>query len=109
MDIGSAVGRASGVSEEQLRDLAGYRDSSSFSPTEKLVLEYADALTRAPVKVPDELFKALRESFDDGQLVELTAAIAWENYRSRFNRGFEVEAQGFSEGHFCVLPAREQR
>jgi hypothetical protein len=43
--------------------------------------------------------------FSERQLVELTAAIAWENYRSRFNRTFAIEAEGSSKGQFC--PVRE--
>jgi hypothetical protein len=38
--------------------------------------------------------------------VELTAAIAWENYRARFDHAWDIGAQGFSEGAFCVLPER---
>ncbi len=40
------------------------------------------------------------------QLVELTAAIAWENYRARFDHAFGIEAQGFSAGAYCPLPER---
>jgi alkylhydroperoxidase family enzyme len=63
-------------------------------------------MTRVPVDVPDELFARLREHFDDAQLVELTATIAQENFRARFNRPFEVGAAGFSEGAYCPLPQR---
>jgi 4-carboxymuconolactone decarboxylase len=70
------------------------------------VLDYAVEMTRTPVEVPDRLFAALREHLDEGQLVELTAAVAWENYRARFNHALGVEAQGFSEGAYCVLPER---
>jgi alkylhydroperoxidase family enzyme len=49
---------------------------------EKLVLRYTAALTRRPADVPDELFDALRDHFSEAQLVELTAAIALENYRA---------------------------
>ena len=71
------------------------------------MLEYADAMTRTPVEVPDSLFARLREKFSDGQLVELTSAIAWENYRARFDHAFGIEAENFSEGAICALPARE--
>jgi alkylhydroperoxidase family enzyme len=98
------VGRGSGLSEQQLRELAAYRTSDAFSPLEKLVLDYAVEMTRTPVEVSDALFAALREHFDEAALVELTAAIAWENYRARFNRPFRIAAQGFSEGAFCPLP-----
>jgi 4-carboxymuconolactone decarboxylase len=106
MDIGSALGRAAGISEEQIRTLAHYRQSSAFSPTEQLVLDYACAMTRTPVEVPDELFAALRATFDEPQIIELTAAIAWENYRARFDHALDIGAQGFSEGAVCALPER---
>jgi len=106
MDIGSAVGRAAGVTEEQLRELPRYEHSAAFSALEKAVIAYAEAMTRTPVDVPDTLFAALRQHFNEAQLVELTAAIAWENYRARFDHAFGIEAQGFSEGAFCVLPER---
>jgi 4-carboxymuconolactone decarboxylase len=104
MDIGSAVSRGYGVSEEQLRDLAGYKASNLFSPLEKLVAEYAEAMTRTPVTVSDELFAALQQHLSAAQLVEITAVIAWENFRARFNHACGIEAQGFSEGAYCVLP-----
>ena len=63
-------------------------------------------MTLTPVEVPDSIFARLREKFSDAQLVELTAAIAWENYRARFDHAFGIEAEGFSEGAFCALPVR---
>jgi alkylhydroperoxidase family enzyme len=98
------VGRQSGISQEKLENLQDYRTSGFFSKTEKLVLAYADAMTRTPVELPDEMFSSLRAKFDEAQLVELTANIAWENYRARFNHAFGLEAEGFSEGVFCALP-----
>ena len=106
MDIGSAVGRKQGVTEAQLHDLADFETSSEFSELEKLMLRYAEAMTRTPAEVPDELFRALERNFSPAQLVELTSAIAWENYRARFNRAFGVEAEGFSEGQACVTFSR---
>ncbi|MGC2196960.1 MAG: hypothetical protein WA628_19955 [Terriglobales bacterium] len=81
-----------------------YASSGLFSETEQLVLEYADAMTLTPVEVSDTLFTRLREKFTDAQLVELTATIAWENYRARFDHAFGVEGEGFSEGAVCALP-----
>ena len=106
MDIGSAVGRAAGVTEEQLRDLPRYRSSVAFTPLEKTVLDYATAMTATPVDVPESLFAELRRHYDAEQLVELTAMIAWENYRARSSHALGTEAHGFSEGAFCVLPER---
>jgi AhpD family alkylhydroperoxidase len=104
IDIGSALGRKAGVTEEQLRAFHDYRTSPAFSAEERVVLEYAEELTKEPVEVSDELFARLREHFDDAQLVELTAAIAIENFRARFNKGLDIPPAGFSEGQFCPLP-----
>jgi alkylhydroperoxidase family enzyme len=101
------VGRQNGISQEKLENLHDYARSSLFSETEKLVLAYADAMTRTPVEVPEEMFSRLRAKFGEAQLVELTATIAWENYRARFNHAFGLEAEGFSEGAFCALPVGE--
>lgn len=85
-------------------DLPNWRQSRAFSELERLVLDYAEAMTRTPVEVPDALFRRLQSEFNDAELVELTSAIAWENYRARFNHAFGIQAQGFSEGAFCPLP-----
>ena len=63
-------------------------------------------MSRTPVEVPDALFARLRERFSESQLVELTSAIAWENYRARFDHAFGIEAESFSEGAVCALPVR---
>jgi len=68
-----------------------------------MVLQLAMALTRTPSEVSDDLFAALRFEFSERELVELSSAIAWENYRARFNRTFAIESEGFSEDQFCPL------
>jgi alkylhydroperoxidase family enzyme len=95
------------VTEEQLRDLSRYRESRAFSEEERLVIQLAEKMSGNPVQPPSELLEALRLRFDEAQLVELSAAIAWENYRARFNRVFGVRPVGFcKEGTFCALPER---
>ncbi len=97
------MSRRAGVNEQKLADLAVFEESPAFSELEKLVIRYAVALTRTPAHVPEELFANLHEHFSPRQLVELTSAIAWENYRARFNRGFGIEAEGFMDGAFCAV------
>jgi alkylhydroperoxidase family enzyme len=98
------VSRGEGISEQQLADLADFEESSAFSELEKQVLRYAVALTRTPTDVSEELFNSLRQHFSPQQMVELTTAIAWENWRARFNRGFGIEAEGFSDDAVCPVP-----
>lgn len=85
--------------------LGDYESALVFSAEEIAVLRYADRMTATPVDVSDDVFAAVRAIYDDAQLVELTAALAWENYRARFDHALGVEAEGFSEGAFCALPA----
>ena len=99
------MGRKAGITPEQIVHLYHYQTNLNFSRVERLVLEYADRMTQTPVEVPDALFIRLREHFNDAQLVELTSAIAWENYRARFDHAFGIEGESFSEGAVCALPA----
>jgi alkylhydroperoxidase family enzyme len=101
------VGRASGISSEQIANLNHYRTDYNFSELERLVLQYADGMTRTPVEVPEALFARLRERFTEPELVELTSAIAWENYRARFDHAFGIEGENFTDGAVCALPVRE--
>jgi alkylhydroperoxidase family enzyme len=98
------VSRAAGVTEAQIVELASYATSEAFTPLEKTVLDYTSAMTKTPVEVSDALFEELRGHLSEPQIVELTASIAWENYRARFDHALGIEAQGFSEGAACALP-----
>ena len=63
-----------------------------------MALAFAEAMTITGQKVTDELFADARRHFSEAQLVELTAAVALENFRSKFNVALGVESQGF-----CLL------
>ncbi len=75
-----------------------WRESNLFSDMERAALEYAERMTITGEKVTDELWQRLRGHFSEAQMVELTAAVALENFRSKFNVPLGVEAQGF-----CIL------
>jgi hypothetical protein len=101
------VTRTAGVREQQLLVLPDFESWPVFNDLEKLALLYATAMTHAPVEVSEALFDALRRHLDARQLVELTSAIAWENYRARFDYAFGIEAEGFYRGALCLLPERK--
>ena len=73
-----------------------------------MALRLADAMATTPSTVSEQLFAQLRATFTERQIVELASAIAWENYRARFNRVFDIESEDFSSGAFCPLPVRGQ-
>ncbi|TQC46027.1 carboxymuconolactone decarboxylase family protein [Rhodococcus sp. WS4] len=106
LDIGSAFCRELGMSDAQLRALPKFRESSEFDATEKMVLELAEAMTRTPAHVGEELRRSLLGVFSAAQLTELAAAIAWENHRGRLNQALGVRPSGFSDSEFCVVPER---
>jgi len=99
VDINSAGGRNSVITEAQLEELARFERSELFDRREKTVLRYAEGMSRTPADVSDEVFAEVRALFDDTQLVELTAAIALENYRARFNCALKIESDSL-----CTLP-----
>jgi len=105
IDMGSAIARRWGLSDEELLALPGYRTSPLFSEVDKLVLDYAVGMSRTPVDVPDELFGKLRQHLDQAQLVELTHHIALENMRGRFNLALGIGSADFSNGQVCAVPA----
>ena len=88
-----------GADEDKIREVPAWRDSKRFSEMERVALEYAEAMTITGQRVGDELFARIRSFFDEAQIVELTAAVALENFRSKFNVPLGIEAQGF-----CLLP-----
>jgi alkylhydroperoxidase family enzyme len=91
VDINSAVGRKAGLTDEKLLALAG-NDLSVFNEKERLVIALADAMADTPSNVSADLYTRLHSLFSDEQLLELGAHIAFENYRARLNRVFDVES-----------------
>jgi alkylhydroperoxidase family enzyme len=89
------------VGEEKLAAVTVWRDSPLFSEAERVALEYAERVTYTDQQPDDALFARLKQHYTEAQLVELTAAIAFENFRSKFNPSLGVGAQGF-----CLIPQR---
>lgn len=99
IDINSATLLRRGVSEAKVLALAGWRDSSLFSPRERAALDYAEAMTDSTRRVDDAVMAEVRRHFDDDGIVELTGLVAFQNLSSKFNSALDVPPQGF-----CALP-----
>ena len=84
-----------GVDPRKLEEIPGWRSSALYTELERLVLEYAEAMTETPPVVTDELMVRLRQHLDDAALVELTSLVALENMRSRSNAALGLTSQGF--------------
>jgi alkylhydroperoxidase family enzyme len=87
-----------GVSDEKILALEDYATSLLYDEKERVALEYAERMTFTDQDVDDDLFSRLRGYFDEDALVELTAAIAWENSSSKFNRALRVPSQRLWRG-----------
>ena len=104
IDLGSQVARRWGITDQELLALSDYRTAQCFSDVDKLILQYATAISRTPVEVSDGLFDALRAHFDTAQLVGLTHVVTLGNLRARFNVALGIESPGFSGNRVCALP-----
>jgi alkylhydroperoxidase family enzyme len=102
MDINSARAAEANGSMDKVAELLTWRDSTLFSEAERVALEYAERITYTDQTVDDALFARLKQHYTEAQIVELTAAVAFENFRSKFNPPLGIEAQGF-----CMVPKRK--
>ena len=74
-----------GVSDQGAERLLDYQDHPELDAVDRLVVEYAIAVTNNWNKTRDEVFTRLREHFSEAQIVELTWRIALCGAFNRFN------------------------
>jgi alkylhydroperoxidase family enzyme len=97
MDFGYWMGHRKGLDTAKLEEVPRWRESAAFTPLERQVLAYAEAMTATPPEVTDEMTEELRTELGDDAFVELTMIIAVENERSRFNSALGLTSQGFKD------------
>jgi AhpD family alkylhydroperoxidase len=102
MDFGYYMAHDEGLDEAKVREVPRWRQSDVFTPVERDVMEYAEAMSVTPLTVDDDLSHRLQGALGLEAFVELTQLIALENMRSRFNSAAGLQAQGFSD--VCELP-----
>ena len=86
-----------GASDDKIRAVESAEKSPLYAESERAAIAYAEAMTVTGQRVSDALFARVRACFDEAQIVELTAAAALENFRSKFNVALGIEAQGFCQ------------
>ncbi len=97
VDFGWYQAHSRGLDVTKLEEVPAWRDSEVFTELERLVLEYAEAMTATPPTVTDELAEQLRGALGNAAFVELTTMVALENHRSRINSALGLTSQGFKE------------
>jgi len=96
LDLGYFQAHNEGLDEAKAREVPRWRESDVFTPLERDVMEYAEAMSQTPPTVTDELSARLLEQLGAPALVELTAIVALANQMARTNVALGIEAQGFS-------------
>ncbi len=99
VDLNASMLREAGVAPGKALALTHWRTDPSFDETERLVIEFAEAMTATPPAVDDALFARLRDRFAPEAIVELTAGIGVQNLSARFNTALGARVHGF-----CRLP-----
>lgn len=104
MDFGYWENQRRGMDVRKVHDVPVWRESDVYTPLERDVMEYAEAMTANPPQVTDELAGRLLAALGEAAHVELTAMIAVENLRSRMNSALGLTSQGFKD--HCEVPGR---
>jgi AhpD family alkylhydroperoxidase len=102
LDFGYFHAHNEGLDEAKASEVPRWRESQVFTPLERDVMEYAEAMSETPPRVTDELSARLLEQLGAPAMVELTALIGFQNMSTRSNTALGIEAQGFS--NVCKLP-----
>jgi alkylhydroperoxidase family enzyme len=96
LDLGYFQAHNEGLDEAKAREVPRWRDSDVFTPLERDVMEYAEAMSQTPPTVTDEMSARLLDRLGAPAMVELTAWVALANQYARTNVALGIEAQGFS-------------
>ncbi len=96
LDLGYFHAHHQGLDVQKAREVPRWRESDVFTPRERDVLEYAEAMSQTPPTVTDELSASLLAQLGAPAMVELTAWIALANQYARANVALGIEAQGLA-------------
>jgi alkylhydroperoxidase family enzyme len=96
LDLGYFMSRNEGLDVAKAREVPRWRESDVFTPLEREVMEYAEAMTVTPPAVTDELSDRILKEIGPAAMVELTTYIALANFMTRGNVAMGIESQEFS-------------
>lgn len=96
LDFNYFEARNKDIDLDRAREVPRWRESDVFTPLEKDVMAYAEAMSSTPVTVDDAMVANLREQLGDAAMVELTAVIAFANFTTRPNVALGIESDGFA-------------
>ena len=102
LDFGYFHAHNEGLDEAKASEVPLWHESSVFTPLERDVMDYAEAMTETPPRVTDDMSARLLQQLGPAAMVELAASVAFANMNTRCNTALGIESQGFSKA--CTLP-----
>jgi len=107
LDFNYFMAQNQGLDVGKAREIPRWRESDVFTPLEREVLEYSEAMSQTPPTVTDELVASLRDQLGDAGLIELTTVIGFANLTTRSNVALGIESEGFAAA--CGLKPMAER
>jgi alkylhydroperoxidase family enzyme len=108
LDIGYFQAQNQSLDMAKASQVPRWRESDVFTPLERDVMGYAEAMTNTPPTVTDELSARLLDRLGPAAMIELTVFIAFSNFATRSNTALGIESQGFSAACEIPLAARSE-
>ncbi len=97
LDLNYFMAHNRGLAVEKAREVPRWRTSTVFTPLERRVMEYAEAVSQTPPTVSDELSAALLADLGAAGLIELTARIGFMNLAARSNIALGITSEHFAD------------
>lgn len=97
LDFGYYKAHNEGLDEEKARQVPNWREAQVFTPLERDVMDYAEAMSQTPPAVTDELSARLLDALGPAALLELTAKVAFMNMSSRMNLALGIHSEGYAD------------
>jgi alkylhydroperoxidase family enzyme len=107
LDFNYFMAKNQGLDVDRAREIPRWRQSAVFTPLEREVLEYAEAMSQTPPTVTDELVASLLSQLGEAGLLELTSVIGFANLTTRSNVALGIESEGFAAA--CGLKPMAER
>ena len=107
LDFNYFMARNEGLDLDKAREIPRWRESDAFSPLERRVLDYAEAMSNTPPTVTDEMVAELERDLGPAAVVELTSVIGFANLTTRGNVALGIESEGFAAA--CGLKPLAER
>ncbi|MGO4363280.1 carboxymuconolactone decarboxylase family protein [Terrabacter sp. RAF57] len=107
LDFNYFMAKNHGLDVDRAREIPRWRESDVFTPLEREVMAYAEAMSQTPPTVTDEMVESLSAQLGNAGVVELTTVIGYANLTTRSNVALGIESEGFASA--CGLKPMAER